>query len=210
MQSSRAGTLRPFAALAAVALAMAFAACGSDSDGTATASDPGPAETPVDVPSDSSAPDSSGDGVMPLGKRAVTDYIDYTGAKPKKSKLGVTIVKVRKGKISDLKDFDLDAKQKKTVPYYVDAKYENLGKFALTRHLIEPSIEDRDGEEYRPIQLIVLSGTFKPCPEYSDAKLKPGESFTGCSPVLLPKGKQFDRVRFEGDVTKDPLFWRPQ
>jgi hypothetical protein len=209
MQSTRAGILRPLAALAAVALAMAFAACGSDS-GSATASDPGPAETPVDVPSDSSAPDSDGGGVMPLGKRAVTDYIDYTGAEPKKSKLGVTVVKVRKGKISDLKDFDLDAKQKKTVPYYIDAKYENLGKFALTRHLIEPSIEDRDGEEFRPIQLIVLSGTFKPCPEYSDAKLKPGESFSGCSPVLLPKGKQFDRVRFEGDVTKDPLFWRPQ
>jgi hypothetical protein len=210
MQSTRAGTLWPLAALAAVALAMAFAACGSDSGSTATASDPGPAETAVDVPSDSSAPDSDNGGVMPLGKRAVTDYIDYTGAKPRKSKLGVTVVKVRKGKISDLKDFDLDAKQKKTVPYYVDAKYENLGKVALTRHLIEPSIEDRDGQEYLPIQLIVLSGTFKPCPEYSDAKLKPGESFSGCSPVLLPKSKQFDRVRFEGDVTKDPLFWRPQ
>jgi hypothetical protein len=210
MQSTRAGILRPFAALAAVALTMAFAACGSDGGGDASASAPDPADTPVEVPSDSSGPDSDDGGVMPLGKRAVTDYIDYTGAEPKKSKLAVTIVKVRKGKISDLKDFDLDAKQKKTVPYYIDAKYENLGKFALTRHLIEPSVEDRDGEEFRPIQLIVLSGTFKPCPEYSDAKLKPGESFTGCSPVLLPKGKQFDRVRFEGDVTKDPLFWRPQ
>jgi len=209
VQSTRAGTIRPLAALVLAALTMAFAACGSDDGGSASASDPKPADKPVEVPSDSSAPDTSGE-VMPLGKRAVTDYIDYTGAKPKKSKLGVTIVKVRRGKISDLKDFDLDAKQKKTVPYYVDAKYENLGKLALTRHLIEPSIEDRDGEEYRPIQLIVLSGTFKPCPEYSDAKLKPGESFTGCSPVLLPKGKQFDRVRFEGDVTKDPLFWRPQ
>ena len=208
MQSTRAGTIRPLAALVLAALTMAFAACGSDDGGSASASDPKPADKPVEVPSDSSAPDTSGD-VMPLGKRAVTDYVDYTGAKPKKTQLGVTIVKVRKGKISDFKDFDLDAKQKRTVPYYVDAKYENLGKYALTRHLIEPSIEDRGGAEYRPIQLIVLSGTFAPCPEYSDAKLKPGESFTGCSPILLPKGKQFDRVRFEGDVTKDPLFWRP-
>jgi hypothetical protein len=204
MQTIRAGTL----ALLVVAT-MSFAACGSDS-GNASASNPEPADTPVEVPSDSSAPDSSDDGVMPLGERAVTDYIDYTGAEPKKSKLGVTVVKVRKGKISDLKDFDLDAKQKKTVPYYIDAKYENLGKAALTRHIIEPTIEDRDGQEYAPIQLIVLSGTFTPCPDVSDAKLKPGESFTGCAPVLLPKGKQFDRVRFEGDVTKDPLFWRPQ
>jgi hypothetical protein len=211
MQSTRAGMLRPLAAVLLAALAMAFAACGSDSGGASASADgPEPADTPVEVPTDSSAPDDSGDGVMPLGKRAVTDYVDYTGAEPKKSKLGVTIVKVRKGKISDFKDFDLDAKQKKTVPYYIDAKYENLGKVALTRHIIEPTIEDRDGQEYAPIQLIVLSGSFKPCPDVSDAKLKPGESFTGCAPVLLPKGKQFDRVRFEGDVTKDPLFWRPQ
>jgi hypothetical protein len=196
--------------MAILALTAAFAACGGDSSSSASASDsPKAAETPVDVPSDSS-PADSGDGVMPLGKRAVTDYVDYTGAEPKKTKLAVNVVKVRKGKISDFKDFDLDAKQKNTVPYYVDAKFENLGKFALTRHLIRPTIEDRNGDEFQPIQLIILSGSFAPCPEYSDAKLKPGESFTGCSPILLPKGKQFDRVRFEGDVTKDPLFWRPQ
>ena len=183
--------IRPLAALAVLALAVAFAACGGDTSTSASASDsPKAAETPVDVPSDSS-PSNSDDGVMPLGKRAVTDYVDYTGAEPKKTKLAVNVIKVRKGKISDFKDFDLDAKQKKTVPYYVDAKFEN-------------------GDEFQPIQLIILSGSFAPCPEYSDAKLKPGESFTGCSPILLPKGKQFDRVRFEGDVTKDPLFWRPQ
>jgi hypothetical protein len=203
--------IRPLAALAVLAFAVAFAACGGDTSSSASASDSSPnaAESPVDVPSDSN-PSNSDDGVMALGTRAVADYVDYTGAEPKKSKLAVNVIKVRKGKISDFKDFDLDAKQKKTVPYYVDAKFSNLGKFALTRHLIRPTIEDRNGDEYQPIQLIILSGSFAPCPEYSDAKLKPGESFTGCSPILLPKGKQFDRVRFEGDVTKDPLFWRPQ
>lgn len=206
MHSPRAGILRPLAALALTALALTFAACG-DSD----SSSPSAAADPVEVPSDSTpAGGESDDGVLSLGTRAETDYVEYLGAEPKNTKLAVNVVKVRKGKISDLKDFNLDAKQKNTVPYYVDAKFENLGDVALTRHLIQPSIEDRDGQEYRPIQLVVLSGTFKPCPKYSDAKLKPGQSFTGCSPILLPKGKQFDRVRFEGDVTKDPLFWRPQ
>ena len=211
MQSRHDGaSLKPLAAILFAALALVFAACGSDDSSSASAaSGPKPAETPVDVPTDSS-PDDTSTGVMPLGKRAVTDYVDYADAAQKKSKLAVTVVKVREGKISDLEDFDLDAKQKQSVPYYVDAKYENLGKAALTRSVIEPSIEDRDGTEYKPITLIVLSGSFAPCPEYSDAKLKPGESFTGCSPILLPKGKQFDRVRFEGDVTKDPLYWRPQ
>jgi hypothetical protein len=181
-------------------MAAALAACGSsDSSGSQATVSTGGAPAGDD-----------GAKTLALGQRAVTDYVDY-GAKDKRpTKVGISVVKVRKGRISDFKDFDLDAKERKTVPYYVDAKFENLGRFALTRHLMRPSIEDSDGAEYRPITLIVLSGTFKPCPEYSDAKLKPGDSFTGCSPILLPKGKQFGRVRFEGDVTKDPIFWSAQ
>jgi len=83
MQSIRAGTLRPLAALLLAAFAITFAACGSDS-GSASAQGPEPADTPVQVPSDSSAPDDSGDGVMPLGERAVTDYIDSVLKIPKK------------------------------------------------------------------------------------------------------------------------------
>jgi hypothetical protein len=192
----------PLKAAAALALtALALAACGGAGSPTA-------ATQPVEIPTDSTS--AEGGDALALGQRVVTDYVDYTGAAPKRTKLGVSVVKVRKGRIADLKDFDLDAKQRKSVPYYVDATFENLGTAAVRRHVIQPSIEDRNGTEYRPTTLIVLSGTFKPCPEYSDAKLRPGEKFTGCSAILLPKGKQFDRVRFEGDVTKDPLFWRPQ
>jgi hypothetical protein len=194
--------LRWISIAAALALAVALAACGGkDSPGgaaTAAVQDGGGPEA-----------DSAGK-TLALGQRAVTDYVDYGEKDAKPTKVAISVLKVRKGSISDFKDFDLDAKQKKSVPYYVDAKFENLGSFALTRHLMQPSIEDADGNEYEPLQLIVLSGTFKPCPEYSDAKLKPGASFTGCSPVLLPTGTAFERVRFDGDVTKDPVFWGAQ
>jgi hypothetical protein len=198
--------LRWISVVAALALTVAVAACGSDSSGGQAAQ---PASAAVDDSGAVPASDAGGK-TLALGRRAVTDYVDYGEKNAKPTKIGVSVLKVRKGSISDFKDFDLDAKQRKTVPYYVDAKFENLGTFALTRHLMQPSIEDSDGNEYKPTQLIVLSGTFKPCPEYSDAKLKPGESFTGCSPVLLPKGKAFERVRFDGDVTKDPVFWGAQ
>jgi hypothetical protein len=189
-----------------LAMAAALAACGSsDSSGSQATVSTGGAGV-----QSGGAPAGDDPKSLSLGRRAVTDYVDYGAKDQRPTKVGVTVVKVRKGSISDFKGFDLDAKQRKTVPYYVDAKFENLGKFALTRHLMRASIEDSDGTEYRPTTLIVLSGTFKPCPEYSDAKLKPGESFTGCSPILLPKGKQFGRVRFEGDVTKDPIFWSAQ
>jgi len=190
---------------AVLALAVVMAACGSgDSTGGGT-----PPATAA-VQTGGSAPADSAGKTLALGQRAVTDYVDYGAKNTKPTKVGVTVLKVRKGSISDFKDFDLDAKQKKTVPYYVDAKFENLGSFALTRHLMEPSIEDSDGNEYKPLTLIVLSGTFKPCPESSAAKLKPGASFTGCASILLPKGTAFDRVRFNGDVTKDPVFWGAQ
>ena len=78
----------------------------------------------------------------------------------------------------------------------------------LQRFLMDPSIEDSDGTEYKPLNLIILSGTFKTCPAPAKARLRPHEKFTLCAPVLLPKGKTYERVRFQGDVTKDPYFWK--
>lgn len=190
---------------AVLALAVVMAACGSDS-GSGGGTPPATAAVQAGGP----APADSAGKTLALGQRAVTDYVDYGAKNTNPTKVAVTVQKVRKGSIADFKDFDLDAKQKKTVPYYVDAKYENLGSFALTRHLMEPSIEDSHGNEYKPLTLIVLSGTFKPCPEPSAAKLKPGASFTGCASILLPKRTAFERVRFNGDVTKDPVFWGAQ
>jgi len=118
------------------------------------------------------------------------------------------VLRVRTGKISDFKDFNLDAKQKRTVPYYVEVRYENLGQLKLQRFLLDPSVEDADGQEYKPLNLIVLSGTFKKCPNPSRERLRPRQSFTLCAPILLPKGKTLERVRFQGDATQDPYFWK--
>ena len=147
---------------------------------------------------------------MALGTRVVAPYVVYgkNAATQQNTRLGVTVLHIRKGKISDFKDFDLDKKQKQTVPYFVDVRYENLGKLHLQRFLLDPSIEDSDGQEYKPLNLIILSGTFKKCPQPAKARLRGGQKFTLCAPFLLPKGKTFERVRFQGDVTKDPYFWK--
>ena len=199
-----------------LAAALALGACGDDA-----AEDSAGAPEPA-VPSTSTAPAAApttttdtGEGVseagdeMALGTRVVAPYVVYgkTGSK-QETKVAVTVLKIRKGKISDFKDFNLDAKQKATTPYFVDVKYENLGKLKLQRFLLDPSIEDSDGQEYKPLNLIILSGTFKVCPKPSDKRLAPGESFTLCAPFLLPKGKTLERVRFHGDVTQDPYFWK--
>lgn len=208
---------RASALTATAAAILALSACGDDKSTSSTpaAVPPPPASTtPV-----ATTPDTTGDddtsGVseagetVALGTRVVAPYVVYgKGADKQTTKLGVTVKRVRKGKISDFKDFNLDAKQKATVPYYVEVEYENLGKLKLQRFLLDPSIEDADGEEYKPLNLIVLSGTFSKCPNPSKSKLRPGKSFTLCAPVLLPKGKTYERVRFQGDVLEDPYFWK--
>jgi hypothetical protein len=187
---------------AAAALAVLAAACGSDDPADSSAGE----QAAVRVV----APPSDADGdALALGERAVSPFVDY-GGRETPTKVAVSVLDVRKGRIADLKEFDLEPKERRSVPYYIDAKFENLGRFTVTRHLLRASVEDADGREYRPATLIVVGGTFRPCPQGRETKLRPGQSFTGCAAVLLPKGTELDRVRFQGDVTKDPIFWQPQ
>ena len=223
--ASRASTVA-----AMLAATLTIAACGGDSDdgaatpaATATAAAPAlpattatpattadPASAATTGDGDAGADITEGGETLALGTRVVAPYTIY-GKEPgskQDTKLGVTVLRVRKGKISDFKDFNLDAKQKSAVPYYVEVKYENLGTLKLERFLMDPSIEDSDGQEYKPLNLIVVSGTFKKCPNPSRSRLLPGKSFELCAPVLLPKGKTYERVRFSGDVLQDPYFWK--
>ena len=219
--------LRASTVAAMLAASLIIAACGGDSDDDAatpaattaaaaavppatTATPATPATTPTTGDGDAGEETTEGGETLALGTRVVASYVVYgkaAGAK-QTTKLGVTALRVRKGKIADFKGFNLDAKQKATVPYYVEVKYENLGKLKLERFLMDPSIEDSEGQEYKPINLIVVSGTFKPCPNPSRSRLQPGKSFTLCAPILLPKGKTYERVRFSGDVLQDPYFWK--
>jgi hypothetical protein len=197
--------------------AVALAACGDDtsnetsSAGAARSTTAQPPATTATVtpPASEGAEVSEAGETLALGTRVVAPYVVYGKAGASQSTtLGVTVLKIRKGKISDFKDFNLDAKQKRTTPYFVDVKYENLGKLKLQRFLMDPAIEDPDGQEYKPLNLIILNGTFKKCPQPSRSRLRGGQSFTLCAPFLLPKGTALERVRFHGDVTKDPYFWK--
>jgi hypothetical protein len=59
------------------------------------------------------------------------------------------------------------------------SRFEKLGIVPLTRDLLRPSAEDGDGRGYKPVNMIVLSGTFRSRPGYGAAKLRPGEGFSG-------------------------------
>ena len=128
-----------------------------------------------------------GDGTLALGRAAIVPFVDYgTPNQSKKTKVGVRVHEVRKGRIADFKGFDLKPAQRRATPYYVDATFENRGGFALSRNLLRASLEDAGGREYRPTTLVVLGGSFRRCPQPGRSSLQPGRSFDGCSVVLLP------------------------
>ena len=180
---------------AAAALVLGAAGCGGSE--------------PADAVKEVTVERTSTDGdALALGRGAVAPFVDYgTRNQSRPTKVGVTVHAVRKGRIADFEDFSLDRKQRRSTPYYVEASFENRGRFALSRNLLRASLEDERGREYRPTTLVVLGGSFRPCPQPARAALRPGRSFTGCSVVMLPKGARPGRARFQGDVTKDPLFW---
>ena len=185
-------------ATAAVALVLGAAGCGAS--GTAT----NPATDDPSV-----AKSGGGDGTLALGRAAIAPFVDYgTPNQSKKTKVGVRVHEVRKGRIADFKGFDLKPAQRRATPYYVDATFENRAGFALSRNLLRASLEDAGGREYRPTTLVVLGGSFQHCPQPGHSVLKPGRSFDGCSVVLLPKDARPGRVRFQGDVAEDPVYWR--
>jgi len=188
-------------ATAAAALVLGATGCGSS--GTATTTTAAATDDP------SVAQGGGGDGTLSLGRAAVVPFVDYgTPNQNKKTKVGVRVHEVRKGRIADFKGFDLEPAQRRATPYYVDATFENRGGFALSRNLLTASLEDGDGREYRPTTLVVLGGSFRRCPQTARAVLKPGRSFDGCSVVLLPEDARPGRVRFQGDVAKDPVYWK--
>ena len=181
---------------AAVALVLGATGCGAAKTATKAVDDVAIAKS------------EPGEDLLPLGRGVASPYIDYgTANQAKPTKVGVSVDAVRKGRLADLKGFNLDRKQRRSTPYYVEASFKNLGSFALSRNLLRASLEDAGGREYRPTTVVLVGGTFRPCPEPSSASLRPGRSFTACSLVLLPKGSTPGRARFQGDVTKDPLFW---
>jgi hypothetical protein len=184
-------------ATAAVALVLGAAGCGSS--GTATTA----------APDDPSVAKGGGDATLALGRGAIAPFIDYgTANQDKPTKVGVRVHEVRKGRIADFKGFRLKAAQRRATPYYVDATFENRGRFGLSRNLLHASLEDADGREYRPTTLVLLGGSFPDCPQPGGSALKPGRSFDGCAVVFLPKDARPGRVRFQGDVAKEPVYWK--
>ncbi len=148
-------------------------------------------------------------GVLPAGKPADSAWKNSSG---KSVPVKVTPKNVREGEVSDLGKFDLDADDKKKVPYYVTFAYRNGGKDKLYPDMQDGvTLRTVSGQETRPLTLLDFSGSALPqCPKSKpDGMVAPKGTVTQCSVYLLPKSDRPLAVAFAGTGTgAQPLAWK--
>lgn len=126
--------------------------------------------------------------------------------------LRITPKGVRTGSIADLSRFDLDADDKKMVPYYVTMQYRNSGKYDLLPSMSDGvALRTTGGQTVQKLTLIDIGGPgVGKCPAAVPNKMvKPNGVVTECSIYLLPKGDAPAAVIFDGEGEgAQPVTWR--
>lgn len=142
----------------------------------------------------------------PLGTEVEVGHVDLSEGQPGVSaRIGLTVLAVRKGTQQELEAGGLQvrAEAKDDTPYYVDARFTNKGPNAVERNL-HVGLEDSGGDLVRGTIIFGLATqTFEPCPDPSSGTLEPGESYEGCTLVLVPEGTDVAKVYFLSDNGPD-------
>jgi hypothetical protein len=129
---------------------------------------------------------------------------------PLRVQIDVTVVSIRKGAISDLSQFDLNAQQKASVPYYVTSKVTNNGA-PFPTHFSAPDIAAFDTHGNTQSSLGLLFGNLKPCPQVAAPKVwKTGQSITSCDVYLMPQGSAIVSAQYIGTTAyaASPVTWK--
>ncbi|MFG2211289.1 hypothetical protein [Streptomyces sp. NPDC048638] len=149
------------------------------------------------------------DGLLPAGKPADGVTGDSSN---RPVALHITPKGVRTGTIADLSRFDLDADEKKLIPYYVTIEYRNVGQ-----HDLLPSMNDgvtlrsAGGRQAKKLLLLDIGGPGVPqCPDAVPNKMvKPGATVTECSLHLMAKSDPPVALVFQGKLENIPaITWR--
>ncbi|SCK40771.1 hypothetical protein [Streptomyces sp. WMMB 322] len=172
----------------------------------------GDASDPVIWKAGGGGKDELPSGVLPLKKPAESAVEDAEG---RTVEVRATPRSIRKGSIADLGRFELDAGDKKKVPYYVTVAYRNDGSRKLLPQMNQKTeLRAVSGQPARRMTLIDFGGDgVSQCPEAEpDGLVKPKSSVTECSVFLLPKTDSPAALVFtgEGDSAKTVTWQAPE
>lgn len=194
-------------ALAALTVpALVLSGCGG--------SDPGPEQEP--------AAEASPSPVVPSGDVEVPEGVDLTEAgaelafgetatvayeaNPRRaSVLDLTVESVREGKIADFSNYQLDARTKRSRPYYVRVSAKNVGEGDLSRVAVPLlAVDDRNVL----IQPSSFSNTFEKCPSRPlPAGFVADKAAKGCLVYLVPNGGTLVAMSYRPLQAFEPILW---
>jgi len=174
---------------------LALGACGgADSE----VEDPEPTTPATTLPDGTTTPGTE----LSVGDTAT---VRLSGTKKRSSRVKLTVTALKKGKISALDDFKLDAKTKKSTPYYVRARLRNVGDGDLSgqaltlyglvsKNLLVPPVE--------------FGSSFGPCPGgVLPATFTRSKQASVCLVMLAPKRGTITSVEFRSADNADPISW---
>jgi hypothetical protein len=203
-----------------IAAALALAGCGSTVRGQPASAPATGSPTPASTDTAASStvpPVTGGDdaGTTPsgttlkVGQPATVRYETKDQSK-ESTKLEVTATSVKKGAISDLKDFNLDAQTKVSEPYYVTITFRNTGPNPMEPGGIFGLIRAHNtaGDELSRLSLI---GEFKKCDGEVPKTLAVGQTYTDCGVYIAPSGQSLGDVVFGFylDSKRTEITWKP-
>ena len=184
--------------------AIGIAGCGSSSSSSSTTQASAPAATPTTASTAattstgttsstaSSAPGTTGPGTaLALGQTATVPYQPDSGGPTNKPtyRLEVTVTAIEPGSFSDFNGIKLDAAEKAGTPFYVKAKFTNVGSGDAGREgglSVNVQGVDKTGETQSSVTFF---GSFPRCEDKEPPKpFTHGKSFETCLVFLVPGG----------------------
>lgn len=124
----------------------------------------------------------------------------------KNSLIALKVTSIRKGKISALDDFDLDAQNKKSNIFYVTVTVKNIGDGDLSGRPITLYGKVSADLVVPPVE---FGSTFKPCDYQPLPKgFKKSKRATVCIVMFAPKKGTITTVEFRAADNADPISWR--
>lgn len=126
--------------------------------------------------------------------------------------LEATVTKIRKATAADFKNINLDAKQKKATPYFVNVRLANKSDKSIPIKGDDPdvrisAVDDREQEQ----NSVIFIGDFPACNNADPPKpFSKGKSYDTCLVFLIPGGGTMTGVTWSSGIeyVDKPITWK--
>jgi hypothetical protein len=138
-----------------------------------------------------------------LGQRAV---VEWRGKPGHQSRAAITVTSVKRGSITDLKQFKLTGPARSSSVYYVSAAIRNLGPGNLSGRLLTLYGKVSSALVVQPVRFTTSFARcdYRPLP----AHFTKGKRARVCMVMLAPRHGRISSIEWRGSGRRPPVTWR--